>query len=151
MEGVGRGDVHDVDVVPGDELAPVEVPRFETEVVAGEVEAFGDVVRNRDQPRPDTGLREVDRDVAVGAAVRLAHPPEPDHADPDRLRHLPTPAYGADALRSQTSGLTRCSGRRPSTAAIASSNATRKMRALPSAVADATCGVTTTSSRLNNG
>ena len=116
MEGVRCRDIHDVDVVARDQLAPVERAGGEPEVVAREVEPLGDVVRHRRQARPDPGLREVDRDVAVGARVRLTHPAETDDADPD-LRHLPTPAYGAEAARPQTSGLTRCSGRRPSTTA----------------------------------
>src|SRR4029079_16311747 len=139
------------DVVPGDELPPVEVAIGEPEVIAREIEPGGDVVRHRNEPRLDARLRVIDRDVAVRPRMRLAHPSEPDTDDPDRLRHLPTPVYGAEAMRSQTSGLTRRSGRRPSTTAMACSKATRKMRALPSTVPDAMCGVTTTSSRWSSG
>ncbi len=38
VQGVRRGDVDDIDVVAGDQLAPVEMARLEPEIVAGEVE-----------------------------------------------------------------------------------------------------------------
>ena len=53
VEGVRRRDIDDVNVVAGDQLAPVEVARGEPEVVAREVEPLRDVVGDRDQPRPD--------------------------------------------------------------------------------------------------
>ena len=88
VDEVGAGDAHQVDVVAGDQLAPVG--QLVLEAVRrnrprGAV--VGGVVGHGDQPRPQRGVGIVLEEPGQRTGVHLPHPAEPDDADAQLLRH----------------------------------------------------------------
>ena len=83
MEHVGRGDHHDVDARVLDDSAPVVGCGREAEVGDGRVTPASRGVGTQHELGLGDAVGEQRRDPPVAAAVRLTHPPQPDHADPD--------------------------------------------------------------------
>ena len=91
---------------------PLAKPKFST----ASCDPLRDRVGDRDQPRPQAALGEVDRDVPIGARVSLPHPAEAEHPDPDRRRRRHARYLPAEVAVVQTSGLTempRAAARQP--------------------------------------
>ena len=83
VEHVGRGDHDDVDIGVLADDTPVVGDLAEPERRRRLVPAGGHRVAAHDEVRLAGPVGKERRDPPVGAAVRLAHPAESDHSDPD--------------------------------------------------------------------
>ena len=96
VEHVRSRHEHDVDVVVFDHAAPERDRRFEPERSHGLLAPVLDGVADDHQLGLVVAVGEVARSPAATTAVRLTHPSEADHTDPDTLRRnhgVTTPAW----------------------------------------------------------
>ncbi len=115
MKHVRGGDDDDVDVRVADGLPPVGDRLAEAEPLDRLVAARFHAVGADDELRMCAAVGKERGDAGVGAAVRLSHPAEADHRDPDAPSHAPSSAVisglrGSGSIPFQVSRIQACGG-----------------------------------------